>query len=374
MIEAFLVDDEEPALKLLELFLTRSGMVNVTGRFSNGLDALHELEKRKKPDVWFLDIEMPRMNGMELAERIRSYDPDVAIVYVTAYDQYAIKAFEHAALDYLLKPLEQDRLFRTIARLNKEAAARAVTAPLTKEEEKLSIRMLGTFYAETSSKQVFKWRTAKEKELLVYLALQQGTPVHRDRIIEDLWPDDPFQKARVYLHTCISLIRKHLTSLGLSGLLLYDKERYRLDADRVEVDALLFKSNLSTLKDSEASTIDSMEETLEQYKGNLLQDEDYPWAIMASEKLKATALEWLLKAAELRLAEGHFVKAIETADRVVHLSPCDEHAYRILMQAYLMLGQHEQVHRTYKRLSVQLAELHVGPSAVTQQIYETISI
>lgn len=118
MISAFLVDDEEHALNLLEMFLHKTGEIQTTGRFNNGYDALQAIETTK-PEVWFLDIEMPGMNGMDLAERIRSYDPEAAIVYVTAYDQYAIKAFELAAMDYLLKPIEPIRLNGTIARLKK---------------------------------------------------------------------------------------------------------------------------------------------------------------------------------------------------------------------------------------------------------------
>lgn len=76
--------------------------------------------------------------------------------------------------------------------------------------------------------------------------MQNGNPVHRDRIIEDLWPDDPYLKAKVYLHTCISLIRKHLKQLGLDGVVVYEKERYVLEASRIEVDVLCFKKELQS--------------------------------------------------------------------------------------------------------------------------------
>ena len=116
MITAFLVDDEDHALAILELFLQRSGEVEVIGRSNNGFDAIRQLGDRK-PDVLFLDIEMPEMNGLELAEIVRNANTDVQIVFVTAYDQNAISAFDRAAFDYLLKPLEANRLAKTIARL-----------------------------------------------------------------------------------------------------------------------------------------------------------------------------------------------------------------------------------------------------------------
>lgn len=375
MIEAVLVDDEEHALNLLELFLGKSGEVKTVGRYSNGFDALEAMHNQK-PDVWFLDIEMPGMNGLDLAERIRSRDPEASIVYITAYDQYAIKAFEQAAIDYLLKPLEPDRLARTIARLKKEFDARPDSAQVEAAvaKEKLIIRLLGTFYAETSSGEAFKWRTSKEKELLVYLALQDGEPVHRDRIIDDLWPEDPYSKAKVYLHTCISLIRKHLKGMGLDRLVIYEKERYILDSTRVEVDALKLKEQLDNLKvDADSFDWNAAENTLSLYKGNLLQDEDYPWSLSESEKLEQAALKWLMTMAEGYIALGNGERAAKMAERIIHLSPCDEPAYRILMEAYMALGQHEQVHRVYKLLLDQLEEMHLQPSILTKAIYGNVT-
>ncbi|GKU77868.1 response regulator [Paenibacillus sp. L3-i20] len=372
MISAFLVDDEEHALNLLEMFLHKTGEIQTTGRFNNGYDALQAIETTK-PEVWFLDIEMPGMNGMDLAERIRSYDPEAAIVYVTAYDQYAIKAFELAAMDYLLKPIEPIRLNGTIARLKKGIEGKSVEVVSDIKDEitnSLSIRLLGAFYASTDSGGVYKWRTAKEKELLIYLALQNGNPVHRDRIIEDLWPDDPYLKAKVYLHTCISLIRKHLKQLGLDGVVVYEKERYVLEASRIEVDVLCFKKRVAKQMSGTAMQIDDAVEMMKLYKGNLLQDEDYPWVSQESEHLIGTASEWFLKIAETYLSQQKYRQAIESADRVIYLSPCDESAYCILMNAYKQLGHTEYVLRTYRQLIDRLGELHIKPSSTTQLIFE----
>ncbi len=85
MITAFLVDDEEHALTILELFLQRSGEVEVIGRSNNGFDAIRQLGELK-PDVLFLDIEMPEMNGLELAEVVRNVNTfrieKIAFIYI----------------------------------------------------------------------------------------------------------------------------------------------------------------------------------------------------------------------------------------------------------------------------------------------------
>ncbi|MBH5318597.1 response regulator [Paenibacillus sp. GSMTC-2017] len=372
MISAFLVDDEEHALNLLEMFLHKTGEIQTIGRFSNGYDALLTIEVAK-PDVWFLDIEMPGLNGMDLAERIRSQDPEAAIVYVTAYDQYAIKAFELAAMDYLLKPIDPDRLKGTIARLKKGFEGRIAPDSPDNSNEKfdtLSVRLLGAFYASTEQGGAYKWRTAKEKELLIYLSLQNGVPVHRDRIIEDLWSEEPYPKAKVYLHTCISLIRKHLKQVGLDRFVLFEKERYVLDANRLQVDALLFKERVSELRNSNGVSLEDAENAMKIYKGNLLQDEDYLWASQESELLVSAASERLLSIAEAYLAGEKYRQAIEAAERVSYLSPCDEPAYCILMYAYKKLGHNEHVLRTYRQLVDRLGELHLKPSTSTQELFE----
>lgn len=116
--------------------------------------------------------------------------------------------------------------------------------------------------------------------------------------------------------------------------------------------------------------IDDAVEMMKLYKGNLLQDEDYPWVSQESEHLIGTASEWFLKIAETYLSQQKYRQAIESADRVIYLSPCDESAYCILMNAYKQLGHTEYVLRTYRQLIDRLGELHIKPSSTTQLIFE----
>ncbi|MGY3211388.1 LytR/AlgR family response regulator transcription factor [Mucilaginibacter sp. HD30] len=108
-----IVDDEQLARQRLKRLLEPFNEINIIGEAANGLEALNLIEKLK-PQLLFLDIEMPVLNGFEMLERL-STQPKV--VFTTAYDQYAIKAFEEGSIDYLLKPVEKDRLEKTVARL-----------------------------------------------------------------------------------------------------------------------------------------------------------------------------------------------------------------------------------------------------------------
>ncbi|MGI6450681.1 MAG: LytR/AlgR family response regulator transcription factor [Desulfitobacteriia bacterium] len=116
MIKAVLVDDEEMALEELAYALEQFENLNVLKTFSDPLEFLKELPNCQ-PDVIFLDIEMPEVNGFVVCEEILAHKPDILIVFVTAYDEYAIKAFEANALDYVLKPVDMKRLQQTIKKI-----------------------------------------------------------------------------------------------------------------------------------------------------------------------------------------------------------------------------------------------------------------
>ena len=114
MYKAILIDDEQIALGRLKRLLSHfEDVIEIVGEAANGHEGIQKIEAIR-PDLIFLDIEMPLMTGFEMLARL-SYIP--MVVFVTAYDQYAIKAFEENSIDYLLKPVEKERLSKTIEKL-----------------------------------------------------------------------------------------------------------------------------------------------------------------------------------------------------------------------------------------------------------------
>src|SRR5712691_4138423 len=108
-LRAVLVDDEQLARDELGYLLGRIGGIEVIGQAGNGIEALTTID-RLQPDVVFLDVQMPGLTGFEVARRMLDGQTAVQIIFVTAYDQHAIEAFEVNAVDYLLKPVDPSRL------------------------------------------------------------------------------------------------------------------------------------------------------------------------------------------------------------------------------------------------------------------------
>ncbi|MDR3052393.1 MAG: LytTR family DNA-binding domain-containing protein [Coriobacteriales bacterium] len=143
MIKAIIVDDEAPARSELRYLLDETQQVEVVAEATNVREAI-ECLKDKGGDVMFLDISMPGANGLQLAEALNRLKYPPAIVFVTAYAEHATKAFDVNAVDYLLKPVETDRLLQAISKVKHYVACfakgtQAERIPVEKSGKKLLV-------------------------------------------------------------------------------------------------------------------------------------------------------------------------------------------------------------------------------------------
>ena len=147
MMRVLLVDDEAPARDKLRRWLEEQADVSIVGECADGLEAAASIAELQ-PDAVFLDIQMPGMSGLEVAAQLETAQAPL-IVFVTAYDEHAIKAFDLNAVDYLLKPYDKDRLLKSLQRLRQrrgDAAADGSTRKLAiqtaREQTRSSARLL----------------------------------------------------------------------------------------------------------------------------------------------------------------------------------------------------------------------------------------
>ncbi len=194
------VDDERLALNEFKDICLQISDVDTIETFSNPIDAI-EHAATNEVDVAFLDIEMPMVKGIELAERITKVSPNVKIVFVTGYAQYALDAFDIGAIDYVLKPYNTDMIRRALQK-----------ASYIKDKEtvfKITVQTFGFFDVFVNNKPIV-FSSAKSKELLALLVDRKGGIVSTEQAIKVLWSD------REYTESVQSLFRKVLKSLRVA--------------------------------------------------------------------------------------------------------------------------------------------------------------
>jgi two-component system, LytTR family, response regulator len=166
-IRAVVVDDEPLARSSLKLLLRRDPDVELVGECKSGMEALAEI-RRKRPELVFLDVQMPECDGFDVLEQLGSEMPP-ALVFVTAYDQYALRAFEAGALDYLLKPFDNARFERALNRAKERIEQRRETP---RKIERLAIKNAGQVLFQKISE--IDWIEAAD----YYVCLHVGTKTH----------------------------------------------------------------------------------------------------------------------------------------------------------------------------------------------------
>ncbi|GAA0182375.1 response regulator transcription factor [Clostridium sediminicola] len=172
MISVVLVDDERPSLEELEYIISKSSFAKIVGKFTNSIEAI-EFVKIEEPDLVFLDINMPELGGMEFAEEIIKLNLKTDIIFATAYDKYAMSAFDKDAVDYILKPYEDDRVFRALRKVksrNKNFVKRQINVsgeklnkiPIWKGEKIIFVNVEDILYCKVEEREV-SIHTLKEK-------------------------------------------------------------------------------------------------------------------------------------------------------------------------------------------------------------------
>ncbi|MBO4622965.1 MAG: response regulator [Bacilli bacterium] len=228
MINVVLIDDERLAVENLAFHLRAFQDVTVVGAFNDQALFMKFLSENKDIDVVFMDIEMPGKTGLELAQEVIELYPKIQIVFVTAYSQYAIEAFELNAIDYCLKPVSKVRLERTIDKIKE----RMPQDPQTK----VFIRCFGGFDIYVNGK-LLNFNLSKAKELLAYLVNNQGKSIGWMAIADDIWPDalDDKKLMNNFHVACFSL-RTFLANNNIGDIFEYSRNVYRVNTEKFTCD------------------------------------------------------------------------------------------------------------------------------------------
>ena len=218
-IRAIVIDDEAPARSLVKNYLQGQDQIELVGEFENGFDGLKGIQELK-PDLVFLDVQMPKLNGFELLELL---DEIPSIIFTTAYDQYAVKAFEHNAVDYLLKPFSKSRLQQAVEKCLEKKEEQAPGKIKQLSEEAISGDHLDRIVVKTGLKikiiyvQEIHFLEAQDDYVMIYLEGEKHLKQKTMRFFESNL--DPRKFVRVH--------RKHIVNIDFSEQIeLYEKDSY----------------------------------------------------------------------------------------------------------------------------------------------------
>lgn len=323
MIKAVLVDDELLVLQLLERIVGEFNNIRIVGVFTDPEQALQEIPGLK-PEVLFLDVDMPEMDGIELGTKLLESDirEDMAIVFVTAYEQYAIQAFKLNAIHYLLKPVDAASVDEALNRLHQK---KGVQPPAINKGGE--IHFFGPLHLRANGNSL-DFLTAKIEELLALLIIHRDNGISKWRIIDVLWEESSIEKSQQNLHTMIFRLKKMLNHAGIRVGIHCRNSMYTIDLNGFYCDLVEFDRFLEQEVSRDESRIAVLEKMIALYKGDLFEGKDYLWCVHHRETYYRHFFNAVMEAA------AYYIKN-DQRDRLERL--CHQVSHLLIEEDYALL-------------------------------------
>lgn len=274
-MNVLLIDDEMLALNILEEALNHIGGIKIIGK-STLIDQALLVLKQQEVDVVFLDVAIEGQKGLSFARQLTEKYPHVQLVVVTAHTEFALEAFEINVKDYLKKPVQLERLTKTINRVKEYQELQSIASEQKmRKKERLRLQTLGRFRLLDKNNVEVKWRTQKARELLAFLwqHQHQDQPIYRENILESLWPNMELERAQTLMHTTLYQLRQVLKKVGFPNAVILQNAQYilqlQLSSDLDELLLLMSQSSPDT------TTVVRIKEL---YGTEYLEYEAYNWA------------------------------------------------------------------------------------------------
>lgn len=343
MIKCIIVEDEWYNLEEISRLIQNTGIIKVKKKYQNPLKALDEILD-VCPQVAFIDIEMPEIDGITLAERLLEKNPEIIIVFITAFNQYAVQAFELNALDYIMKPINVERFNKMIQRLQREIKLKASLAAST-----LKIKCFDRLEVSIGGSKV-KWQRAKAEEVFAYLLMNNDEYVSKDIIIENLWPGYDYSKAAAILQTAVCKIRNVLSKVENEVSIDYSRGMYCLTVKSFVCDYIEFEKAIDSYKTKDRSTYAKVEKAYNMFGNGFLTHEGYIWSREKNEQLRSKLIVILKEIILDYSSEANYTDVSKFLKLLANLVPYDEEVNYKLLIALKETGNYEVALSHYKWL------------------------
>lgn len=257
-----LVDDENLALLSLKAELDEIEDIEIVGMYKNPLEFLDDYGKII-PDVVFLDIEMNQHNGFQVLEKLMEQKKNPAVILVTAFQQYAAKAFEVEAIDYIVKPALKERLKKALNRIRRYESV--------KTDNNIAVEVFKYFHVTINNRSIGdEWNSKKSEELFAYLLCANGRYIKKEKITSALWPYIEQDKVIANLYSAQYKLKKLLKSFGFDELIESEHNEIRMSIEDIRCDMFEFNKCMG-------NNIKQVETAIKLYKGLPFENKGYVW-------------------------------------------------------------------------------------------------
>ncbi len=358
MLNVMVIDDEPMSVNRLTGLLNKTGMVKVVGGFTDPEEALLS-RLAGNIDIAFVDIEMPTMTGLVLAEKLQEQNPGLEVVMVTAHDHYALEAFQAHAVGYLLKPVALEAITCELNTLNQKRRSRNHSY----ETKVLTIHTFGQFQCFTDNGQpdYFSWRTAKAKELLAFLHYHQGNPVTRDVILEYIWPEMELDRAVKNFHATNYYLRETLKKRNLDHLLERKNGAYRLKWEEVMSDESTYMEAVTKMNKGKWS-VETLETILRLHKNTYFGIDDYRWADERRNHYESIYLQALDTLSEKLDEIDDDKRRLHILMEMTKQDPYNEETHEKIIDVHLKMNHIETAHQYFIHMKkIFIEELGIEP-------------
>lgn len=363
MIRALVIDDEFIVAQWIAELLKKTGKIHVEKIINNPFEAYDEI-RRLKPDIVFLDIEMPEITGLELAESISALEKAPEIVFVTAYNEYAIEAFKVNAMDYIMKPVNPKELDRVIEKIERRGFINS------SEYKRMYIRVLGGFSVTIDdSKEIIKWSTSKCEELFGYMLFQKNKSVSKWEIIDMLWPNKDDKKGETNLRTTICRLNQTFKKYGVRTKIKSEKNVYILEIEDLWIDTFLLENIEEKWEKINQKKL--METFFEIYPGPLFKGYGYEWSQDDEAYYERLFIQWGKDYVDQRMErKGDDILTYKILQYLLNIAPFNEDLHQRAMKVIFKIEGKKSLHTYYEKFkNDMIKEISVGPKKELQELY-----
>lgn len=366
-MRVWLIDDEQPCLDELAWLLKQYADLAIAGMETDPSKALEAIAANP-PDAVFLDIDMPKTDGLELALRIQEKRPGVIVVFVTAHARYALDSYKAHPLDFLLKPVKRARLDDCVEHLRRHYS---LLHPEKEVQHSFSIRCFGTF--ELNGKNEVKWGTRRVRELLLYLIGRNGSPASKAELLDTLFDGQDDKNTVHNLYMTIYRLKSLLHSIDPERTLVRLTEDNALIITPGVCDFYDFMRYARENTVITEGNIAEAERVLDLYRGPYLEKENLEWAFESANEAETEYERIATGLGSFYIAARRIPEAERVLNTLLGRNALCEEAHALLLDLALKTGTREDYMRRYEQYAGLLKrELRLMPDARYREQYDRI--